>query len=414
MSEFIQNNLSRDERLNLMRKLLVDMDKGLISPQEVKERFKKILENVHPAEIAIIENTLIVQDHFPQEKIHRLCYVHVDIFRESLEQEEIKVSKGHPLYLLFDEHKKIVELLHKLMQIANRIAQNNDPNYISEIFQENAEIFDMVFDIENHMVREENALFPFLEKHDVVQPPQILWNEHDSLRARFKDLRGYIEKSKNNNLTQEEVNNLPNLLKYIVDLKTSHIYKENKILFPTALDKLEENEWNKVSEGMIEIGFTKFTDKALIPEVNKESSEKQTTEDRYIYLDSGKFTLDELNAFFETLPIEVTFINKDDIVQFFNRGEKRIFVRTKSVLGRNVQNCHPPKSVHIVNKILEDFKSGKKDSAEFWINSQGRLIYIRYFAVRDTYGNYLGTLEVTQDVTDIKKLEGEKRIYSEE
>jgi len=300
------------------------------------------------------------------------------------------------------------------MQIANKIEQNKDPNYIREIFQENAEIFDMVFDIENHMVREENALFPFLEKHDVVQPPQILWNEHDSLRARFKELKGYLEKSKNNNLTQEEVNNLPNLLKYIVDLKTSHIYKENKILFPTALDKLEENEWNKVSEGMIEIGFTKFTDKALIPEVNKESSEKQATEDRYIYLDSGKFTLDELNAFFETLPIEVTFINKDNIVQFFNRGEKRIFVRTKSVLGRSVQNCHPPKSVHIVNKILEDFKSGKKDSAEFWINSQGRLIYIRYFAVRDTYGNYLGTLEVTQDVTDIKKLEGEKRIYSEE
>jgi hypothetical protein len=165
---------------------------------------------------------------------------------------------------------------------------------------------------------------------------------------------------------------------------------------------------------MIEIGFAKFTDKALVPEANKESSEKRTTEDRYIYLDSGKFTLDELNAFFETLPIEVTFINKDDIVQFFNRGEKRVFVRTKPVLGRSVQNCHPPKSVHIVNKILEDFKSGKRDLAEFWINLQGRLIYIRYFAVRDTYGNYLGTLEVTQDVTDIKKLEGEKRIYSEE
>jgi len=120
MSEFIQNNLSRDERLNLMRKLLIDMDKGLISLQEVKERFKKILENVHPAEIAIIENTLIVQDHFPQEKIHRLCDVHIDIFRESLEQEEIKVSKGHPLYLLFDEHKKLLSCFTNLCKLQTK------------------------------------------------------------------------------------------------------------------------------------------------------------------------------------------------------------------------------------------------------------------------------------------------------
>ncbi|MGC8575868.1 MAG: DUF438 domain-containing protein [Caldisericum sp.] len=412
MSEFIQNNLSRVERLNLMRKLLIDMDKGLISPAEVKERFKKILENVHPAEIAIIENILIVQDHFPQEKIHRLCDVHIDIFRESLESQEINVQKSHPLYLLYDEHKKISEILGMVMKIASSIENNKNVDAVTKILEENLPVFDSLFDIENHMVREENALFPFLEKHDVVQPPQILWNEHDSLRARLKDLRGYLNKA--SNLNNQEIDELPNLLKYIVDLKTSHIYKENKILFPTALDKLEEAEWDKVWEGMNEIGYAKYTDLSLVKETGKIYKKKEILEDRYIYLESGKFTLDELNALFETLPIEITFINKDDIVQFFNRGEKRVFVRTKAVLGRTVQNCHPPKSVHIVNKILEDFKSGKRNVAEFWINMQGRLIYIRYFAVRDSLGNYLGTLEVTQDVTDIKKLEGEKRIYSEE
>ncbi|BAL81020.1 DUF438 domain-containing protein [Caldisericum exile] len=412
MSEFIQNNLSREERLNLMRNLLIDMDKGLISPQEVKERFKKILENVHPAEIAIIENTLIVQDHFPQEKIHKLCDVHIDIFRESLENEEIKVQPGHPLYILYDEHKKISFVLGKVMSIASKIESLNNKEEVIKVLLENFEVFDALLDLENHMVREENALFPFLERHDVVQPPQILWNEHDSVRARLKDLKKYLEKA--SNLEEADLKEIPNLLKYIVDLKTSHIYKENKILFPTAIDRLNEEEWNKVLESMSEIGYAKFTDRNLIPEVIESQDRYGKQEDRYVYLGSGKFTLDELNAFFEALPFEVTFINKDDIVQFFNRGEKRIFVRTKSVLGRSVQNCHPPKSVHIVNKILEDFKSGKRDLAEFWINLQGRLIYIRYFAVRDTNGNYLGTLEVTQDVTDIKKLEGEKRIYSEE
>jgi len=271
--------------------------------------------------------------------------------------------------------------------------------------------FELLFDLENHMVREENSIFPMLEKHDVVQPPQILWREHDSLRERFKELKGYL--NKDSDFTKDDIKNLSTLLKYIVDLKTSHIYKENKILFPTALDKLTE-EWLEVAHAMNEVGYAKYTDQELINNLKNRNASQSRNIEGYINLDSGRFTVEELEALFEALPIEVTFINKDDTVQFFNRGDKRVFVRTKAVLGRSVQNCHPPKSVHIVNKILEDFKSGKRSVAEFWINMQGRLIYIRYFAVRDKNGEYLGTLEVTQDVTEIKKLEGEKRIYSEE
>jgi len=140
MSEFIQNNLSREEKLNLMRKLLIDMDKGLITPPEVKERFKKILENVHPAEIAIIENVLITQDHFPQEKIHKLCDVHIDIFRESLEKEELKLPKDHLLYLMYDEHQKIVEFLGKIMKLSNLI-ENSDPDKVKELLDENKKNF---------------------------------------------------------------------------------------------------------------------------------------------------------------------------------------------------------------------------------------------------------------------------------
>ncbi|MEO0107511.1 MAG: PAS domain-containing protein, partial [candidate division WOR-3 bacterium] len=111
-----------------------------------------------------------------------------------------------------------------------------------------------------------------------------------------------------------------------------------------------------------------------------------------------------------TLPVDITFVNKDDTVAYFSQTKDRIFTRTKAVIGRKVQQCHPQKSVHVVNQILEDFKNKKRDNANFWINMGGRLIYIRYFAVRNKNGEYLGCLEVTQDITEIQKITGEKRL----
>jgi len=120
----------------------------------------------------------------------------------------------------------------------------------------------------------------------------------------------------------------------------------------------------------------------------------------------------QLEAVFESLPVDITFIDSDDTVRYYNRESKRIFVRTPAVIGRKVQDCHPPKSLPAVNQLLNEFKSGKRDVAEFWIQMRGRMIFIRYFSVRDRGGKYLGCLEVSEDITDIKKLEGEKRLLS--
>jgi len=126
--------------------------------------------------------------------------------------------------------------------------------------------------------------------------------------------------------------------------------------------------------------------------------------------ETGPLSKEEVEAILNTLPVDVTFVDKEDAVKYFSKAEKRIFYRTKAVIGRKVQLCHPQKSVHIVNEILDAFKAGKKDVAEFWIQKDNRLIHIRYFAVRDKDKKYLGTMEVTQDITDIKKIEGEKRL----
>jgi hypothetical protein len=126
--------------------------------------------------------------------------------------------------------------------------------------------------------------------------------------------------------------------------------------------------------------------------------------------EAGKLSKEEVEAILETLPVDVTFVDKSDAVKYFSKFGKRVFARPKSVVGRKVQLCHPQKSVHVVNKIVESFKSGKKDVAEFWINMGGRTIQIRYFAIRDKGGKYIGTMEVSQDITDIKKIKGEKRL----
>ena len=126
--------------------------------------------------------------------------------------------------------------------------------------------------------------------------------------------------------------------------------------------------------------------------------------------ETGEFLTEELEAVFNTLPVDITFVDKEDRVRYFSQSKERIFPRTKAIIGRKVQQCHPQKSLHVVEEILNDFRENKRDRAEFWISLEGRLIYIRYFAVRDKAEKYLGCLEVTQDITDIKKIEGEKRL----
>jgi hypothetical protein len=181
------------------------------------------------------------------------------------------------------------------------------------------------------------------------------------------------------------------------------------------LEKLSVGDWVEILKESDEVGYV-FIQRpkdtmALIDELKQAVIEEpKVTGDNTVSLPTGDLRLKELMHMLNSLPVDITFIDQDDTVRYFSAGSERIFVRTKAVIGRKVQNCHPPQSVEMVEKILSSFKEKKKDSADFWINLKGRLVYIRYFAVRDQNGRYLGTLEVTQDVTDIRKLEGEKRL----
>ena len=194
---------------------------------------------------------------------------------------------------------------------------------------------------------------------------------------------------------------------------------EENIMIPMLLEHLKEEDWNTISEGMPEIGYIidevpiwkGYSIMDSVMQENEVSTEIQ--KEGIVKIPSGEFKLEELTAMLNTLPMDITFVDKNDEVRYFSEGKERAFPRTRSIIGRNVSNCHPPASVHIVEKIVDDFKQGKKDHEDFWIKMGDKYILIRYFAVRSESGEYLGVLEVTQDIKPIQEISGEKRLMSE-
>jgi hypothetical protein len=189
------------------------------------------------------------------------------------------------------------------------------------------------------------------------------------------------------------------------------IYKEEHILFPMTLETLSDDDWAKVMTGEGEIGYAWIEpEKGWRPTSAATQVEMMTGKVGSLNLDTGQLTVEQVNLMLTHLPVDLSFVNANDEVIYYSNTEDRIFPRSPGIIGRTVQNCHPPKSVDVVEKILDEFKSGSKDTADFWIQMRGRFIYIRYFAVRDSNGTYKGCLEVSQDVTDIRSLQGEKRL----
>lgn len=402
MSEFFGG------KKEVLKELIKRLHRGE-SPEEVKGKFKEIFSSVSATEIAQVEEELI-REGLPREEVQRLCEVHLAVFRESL--KEASAERGHPIFILMEEHRVLLDLQEKLLGIVREMGGKADLKRSEREIKEIESIIGHLKESEKHYLREENVLFPYLEKHAIKEPPAIMWAEHDKIRTLKRGLYDLME-NKENLEFQIFASRLETTANSLKEMLSSHFYKENNILFPMAKQAFSTEEWQEVRQQFDEIGYCCFTpEDARVPfKVGKvEEKAVPEREEGLIALESGSFTLEELECVLNTLPVDITFVDRNDQVKYFSQSKERIFTRTKAVIGRKVQNCHPQKSVHIVEKIVEEFKKGTRDHADFWINMNGRLIFIRYFAVRDKEGNYLGTMEVTQDITDIKKIEGERRL----
>jgi DUF438 domain-containing protein len=191
------------------------------------------------------------------------------------------------------------------------------------------------------------------------------------------------------------------------------IFKEENILFPMMTETLTPDEWKQVSQDSREYGYCLIDDAPEMSGCVENNEVDLPKAEGGIVMPSGSFAPDELTSVLDTLPIDITFVGKDDTVKYFSQSKERVFPRTKAIIGRNVTNCHPPASVHIVETIVADLKSGKKDHEDFWISMGDKYVLIRYYAVRSLKGEYLGTLEVTQDIAPLQAIQGEKRLLSE-
>jgi len=399
-------------RREMLKELIRQLHAGA-SPQEVKERFKQVLEGLSALEIAKIEEELIGEG-ISREEIQRLCEVHLAVFREQIERQREAVSIENPVHILREEHRILLGIAGKLDTIVNNIKRAEDKSGLDEKMTHLRSVVEDLLDAEKHYLREENVLFPILEKHGIKEPAAIMWMEHNQLREEKKRLHSLVENYDTMNLRDFQ-KQLSETAKSIVSTLSSHVFKENNILFPSALRVVKDDEWKEAGREFDEIGYCRFTPKDLVTKSRARGFAEPKLEalaapEGLLQFETGMLSKDEVETILNALPVDITFIDKEDTVRYFSKAEKRIFVRAKAVIGRKVQLCHPQKSVHIVNGILESFKKGEKDVAEFWINFKGRLVHIRYFAVRDKDGKYLGTMEVTQDITDIKKVEGEKRL----
>ncbi len=401
--------LGKEQKKETLKDIILKLHQGL-TVEEAKNRFEKEIGSVTSTEIAEIEQSLM-QEGISPEEIKKFCNVHALLFESALEKSGAEEeSPAHPLYLAKLENKEIAKITGDLKETVRK----KDEYKFNEMKPTIKEGLAKLQNLDMHYAWKEQILFPYLEKYGFFGPSKVMWGKDDEIRALSKRCLLEIEKvRKKEELSPYLEKNLNPLIEEVEGM----IFKEEKILFPTSLEKLKGQDWVEILEETEKVGYG-FIEKPketslLIEELKKAVAEEPRAQEGTISLPTGTLSLGQLLGILNHLPIDITFIDKDDAVQYFSEGKERIFLRTKSILGRKVQNCHPPQSVHAVEKILQSFKEGRKSSVDFWIQYRGKYVLIRYFALRDQNGEYLGTLEVSQEIGGIKKLEGEKRLLDE-
>lgn len=400
-----------DYRKNKLKDLILKLHEGE-SAQTVRQELVSVLEKVPYGEVVEVEQELI-NEGLPETEVLKLCDIHGEVLEGNIDLSNMQsIPEGHPVDVFKKENEEILKVVGKAFDALERATRPDEGDF-KELRLELLGYFNELSDVDKHYQRKEYLLFPFLEQRDITGPPKVMWGKHDEIRDQLK---GCIEILHNKNIVRQDVIDSLNLLfNPCVKAVRDMVQKEEEILLPMALDKLTTDDWWEISRQTLEFGFTLY-DPPLEwkPEGMEEREEKEQTlyTEGNIQLPSGSLTAAELMSIFNTVPFDMTFVDRNDKVKYFTQGSHRIFPRSRSIINRDVRLCHPPGSVHIVEKILEDFKSGKASHAPFWIQMKGRFIYIEYYALRDEKGDYAGTLEVSQDLTELRELSGEQRILS--
>ena len=408
MSELINNSQSRKDKL---KSLILKLHNGE-TQESVRNELLLSLSRIPYGEVVEVEQELIAEG-LPEEEILDLCDAHSSVLEGRVDLSALKpVPDGHPVDVFRKENEEIRNVTNAIFALISDILHSSSESVREQVIKLRG-LYNNLYDVDKHYQRKEYLLFPYLEKLEITGPPKVMWGKHDEIRELIK---GSIEVLHVDSLTREELEAAAEMvLKPAARGAQEMITKEEEILFPMALDTLNESDWYEISRQSIEIGFCLYDPPVdWRPEwVAEQSINESQKSGSHIQLPSGSFSAEELLAILNTLPVDMTFVDKDDKVKYFSQGAERIFQRNRAILNRDVRHCHPPASAHIVDKIIEDFKTGRENRAPFWINMGGKkMIHIEYFALRNEKGEYLGTLEVSQNVQPYRDLEDEQRILS--
>lgn len=420
--------------------------------ERVRRDFAALIEGVSATEIAAMEQSLI-EGGMPVEEVQRLCEVHVEVFQGELAKgAKAQGLPGHPVHSYLEENRAARPRVARLLREARSLAWGlGDAKTAREAFRELSRII-------VHYERKENQLFPWLEKKGFTGPSKVMWGKHDEIRAQFKAVAAALEalealpagggtaagaRKERNRLAKAfrtEVRNLAGRLRRMM-------FMEEKILLPNALSRLDESDWAEIRRGEDAIGFAWIEPGAVwdpafarpkaapaAPSLSQLLA--QARPGMYdeaaagggsgsapegsaglagaglasVPLQVGALSPQVIDLIFRGLPLDLSFVDAKDQVAWYSDSPHRIFPRSPGVIGRDVRNCHPPKSLATVERILNSFRDGSRNRARFWIQMGGKFIVIEYVAIRDPEGRYLGCLEASQDITELRELEGQRRL----
>jgi PAS domain S-box-containing protein len=393
MSEFADKQSQRISRLIELSDLILKTGnaRGFILEN------KDFIASVVPSDFIFLFDELMRQGH-KMEDMKILSNKILNIFHNTLSDfKHLKPAPGSFLDIMEQNNREMEKVLKSIRPVYKSFIKNPASTSIRKKLLKHIERLQKHTD---YYVIKENVLFPVIEKslpeHRCLH---IMWSFHDDIRRSIKSILEQLD---------DQINDQKVFNRCVGDVFFNMLaikFREEKILFPYILSAVDKDELEMMNQEALEPGFP-----YIQPEHKQTSALKTGLNKTLLDLGTGALEPEQIKLIFNHLPVDITYVDEDDTVQFFSEPKERTFPRTKAIVGRNVHNCHPPESIHVVEKIIQSFRKGEKDNASFWINIKGKYILIQYFAVRNKNNEYKGVIEVSQDVSEIKMIKGEKRL----
>ena len=411
------------KKLEIVHEIKSAYDEGKISLEEARKSLKDRVQHLAPYEIAIIEQEMVVESE--DECIKEDIQAMLEVFQDVLVTKDQELPENHPISCYRRENAKMKELL---LSVEDLVQYPLIKNQWLELYEE-------LLKFKIHLSRKQNQLYPVLEKKGFTRPTTTMWTLDDFIRDEIAECYNLLLEDKE----EEFIGKQAELVADVRDLMD----KEENILYPTSLEMINEEEFRYMAEGDREIGFAYISvqaDKSGNSASASSSASASTAgaplsglssapgfaeelagllgkygfnnKEEKLNVSTGQLTLEQINLIYQHMPVDLSYVDENELVCFYTDTKHRVFPRSKNVIGRDVKNCHPKASVHIVEEIIKKFRSGEQDKAEFWINKPDLFIYIIYYAVRDENGKFRGVLEMMQDCTHIRSLQGSQTLLT--